>query len=143
MPILHEETNTSLVAAGLNAVIDIELCPKGGGIVTVVGGDPLLSEASSIKDLADVLSTMLPNDGDVLTYDPGNGWQAEVPGGGAPGSKITAGTTFPTLPSTADIFLLTTTTQMYTWSGAAWEELTLNTHISDGSSNVIVTGGTF
>ena len=143
MPILHEDTKTSIVAAGVNAVIDIELCPKGGGEVTVVGGDPLLSEASSIKDLVDVLSSMIPDDGDVLTYDPGNGWQAEPPGGGAPGSKITAGTTFPVSPNTADIFLKTDTLNMYTWSGSAWEELTLNTNIDDGSSNVVIAGGNF
>jgi len=34
---------------------------------------------SSIKDLADVLSTMTPADGQVLTYDPVDGWRAENP----------------------------------------------------------------
>lgn len=36
----------------------------------------------SIKNLSDVLSSMTPTDGQVLTYDTTNGWQAEDAGGG-------------------------------------------------------------
>ena len=35
--------------------------------------------AESIKDLSDVLTTMTPVDGQVLTFDTTNGWQAEIP----------------------------------------------------------------
>lgn len=38
--------------------------------------------AESIKDLSDVFTTMTPLDGQVLTYDNVNGWQAESPPGG-------------------------------------------------------------
>jgi hypothetical protein len=34
--------------------------------------------ASSIKDLGDVYSSMTPTDGQILTYDTTNGWQAET-----------------------------------------------------------------
>jgi hypothetical protein len=37
---------------------------------------------SSIKDLSDVFSSMTPLDGQVLTYDSVNGWQAETSGAG-------------------------------------------------------------
>lgn len=37
----------------------------------------ILTDNSSIKSLSDVLSTMTPSDGQVLTYDSTNGWQAE------------------------------------------------------------------
>lgn len=37
-----------------------------------------ITKANSIKDLADVLTTMTPIDGQVLTYDTTNGWQAET-----------------------------------------------------------------
>lgn len=39
--------------------------------------------SQSIKDLSDVLSSMTPSDGQVLTYDTTNGWQAENATGGA------------------------------------------------------------
>ena len=38
--------------------------------------------SESIKDLSDVFSTMAPSDGEVLTYDTANGWQAEASSGG-------------------------------------------------------------
>lgn len=38
----------------------------------------------SIKDLSDVFSSMTPTDGQVLTYDTTNGWQAETPVSGDP-----------------------------------------------------------
>lgn len=44
-----------------------------------------MSIPSSIKDLADVYSTMSPTDGQVLTYDTTNGWQAETAAAGATG----------------------------------------------------------
>lgn len=40
----------------------------------------------SIKNLSDVYSGMTPTDGQVLTYDTTNGWQAETPSGGGGGS---------------------------------------------------------
>ncbi|RKZ78382.1 MAG: hypothetical protein DRQ35_06075 [Gammaproteobacteria bacterium] len=36
----------------------------------------------SIKDLSDVFSSMVPSDGEVLTYDTTNGWQAETSASG-------------------------------------------------------------
>jgi hypothetical protein len=51
--------------------------------VTVQGYDAnTLTSANSIKDLSDVFSTMTPSDGQVLTYDSVNGWQAEASGSG-------------------------------------------------------------
>lgn len=40
---------------------------------------------ASIKNLGDVYSSMSPSDGQVLTYDTTNGWQAETPSGGGGG----------------------------------------------------------
>jgi len=40
----------------------------------------------SIKNLSDVYSSMTPTDGQVLTYDTTNGWQAETPSGGGGGT---------------------------------------------------------
>ena len=37
----------------------------------------------SIKNLSDVYSSMAPTDGQVLTFDTTNGWQAETPASGA------------------------------------------------------------
>jgi len=38
--------------------------------------------SNSIKDLSDVYSSMAPTDGQVLTFDTTNGWQAETPASG-------------------------------------------------------------
>ena len=38
----------------------------------------VLTPSSSIKDLSDVYTSMSPTDGQVLTYDTTNGWQAET-----------------------------------------------------------------
>ena len=43
----------------------------------------VLTGSSSIKDLSDVYDSMSPSDGQVLTYDTTNGWQAETPSTGA------------------------------------------------------------
>ncbi len=53
---------------------------KGADIdVTVQGYDATnINESSSIKDLSDVLTSMTPTDGQVLTFDTTNGWQAET-----------------------------------------------------------------
>ena len=45
----------------------------------------VLTPSSSIKALSDVYSTMAPTDGQVLTYDTTNGWQAETAAAGATG----------------------------------------------------------
>lgn len=37
----------------------------------------ILTDNSSINDLGNVLTSMTPSDGQVLTYDTTNGWQAE------------------------------------------------------------------
>lgn len=42
----------------------------------------VLTDSSSIKDLSDVYGSMSPSDGQVLTYDTTNGWQAETPSAG-------------------------------------------------------------
>ena len=43
----------------------------------------ILTDSNSIKDLSDVYDSMSPSDGQVLTYDTTNGWQAETPSTGA------------------------------------------------------------
>lgn len=43
----------------------------------------VLTDGDSIKDLSDVYDSMSPSDGQVLTYDTTNGWQAETPSGAA------------------------------------------------------------
>ena len=43
----------------------------------------VLTDSNSIKDLSDVYDSMSPSDGQVLTYDTTNGWQAETPSTGA------------------------------------------------------------
>ena len=43
----------------------------------------VLTGSSSIKDLSDVYDSMSPSDGQVLTFDTTNGWQAETPSTGA------------------------------------------------------------
>lgn len=42
----------------------------------------ILTDSNSIKDLSDVYDSMSPSDGQVLTFDTTNGWQAETPSGG-------------------------------------------------------------
>ena len=63
----------------------------------------------SIKDLSDVYSSMSPTDGQVLTYDTTNGWQAENASGGS-GSNVIANsaTTSATTAHTIDSFPATT-----------------------------------
>ena len=46
--------------------------------------------AESISDLSDVNSSMTPTDGQVLTYDTANGWQAETPTSGVTTGKAIA-----------------------------------------------------
>lgn len=65
---------------------------QSGGISDLTG--------ESIKDLLNVYSSMSPTDGQVLTYDTTNGWQAETlsGGGGAsngPGIEFTASSSDP------------------------------------------------
>jgi hypothetical protein len=55
----------------------------------------------SIKNLSDVYSSMSPTDGQVLTYNTTNGWQAEDVAGGA---SVTIDTTSPTSPSAGDLW---------------------------------------
>ena len=55
----------------------------------------------SINNLGDVLSSMTPSDGDVLTYDTTNGWQSETISGTA--ATITSGTGTPESVGTAPI----------------------------------------
>lgn len=83
----------------------------------------------SIKDLSDVYSSMTPTDGQVLTYDTTNGWQAEAGGGG--GITYTAYTANATL--TADQGAIADT------SGGAFT-LTLPASPSTGGQVVIVDG---
>ena len=45
----------------------------------------VLTPSSSIKNLSDVYSSMTPTDGQVLTYDTTNGWEAETAAAGATG----------------------------------------------------------
>jgi len=42
----------------------------------------VLTDSNSIKDLSDVYDSMSPSDGQVLTFDTTNGWQAETPSAG-------------------------------------------------------------
>ena len=75
------------------------------GVVTLVEADItdlqsylLNVTGESIKDLSDVFSTMTPTDGQVLTFDTTNGWQAEAAGGGGTWGSITG-----TLSSQTDL----------------------------------------
>ena len=76
------------------------------------GGFPLAKESgvpSSILDLSDVYSSMVPSDGQVLTFDTTNGWQAE---------------SIPTINTLNDISNVTITSvasgEFLKWDGSAW-----------------------
>jgi hypothetical protein len=49
----------------------------------MAGWKKVLTNSNSIKDLSDVYDSMSPSDGQVLTFDTTNGWQAEAPSGAA------------------------------------------------------------
>ena len=75
-------------------------------------GFPLAKESdvpSNIQDLDNVYSAMSPTDGQVLTFDTTNGWQAE---------------TLPTINTLNDISNVTITSiasgELLKWDGAAW-----------------------
>ena len=62
--------DANYVASGDN----ISVLTNNSGYLTGITGQ-------SIKNLSDVYSSMTPTDGQVLTYDTTNGWQAEDGGG--------------------------------------------------------------
>ena len=64
-----------------------------GAYITGITGE-------SIKDLSDVFSTMTPIDGQVLTFDTTNGWQAETSGSGT--SAVNIAWDFSTITTTGD-----------------------------------------
>lgn len=60
----------------------------------------VLTDSNSIKDLSDVYGSMSPSDGQVLTFDTTNGWQAETPSGGGSANMSNAKTS----PTTVGAF---------------------------------------
>lgn len=79
----------------------------------------ILTVASSIKDLSDVYDSMSPSDGQVLTFDTTNGWQAETPSGGS-GGVDTSGT-----PADNQIAVFTDSDTIegddnFTWNGSSF-----------------------
>ena len=78
-------------------IIDTAGHYTAGNVETALAEVPTLIDngitTASIKDLADVYSTMTPTDGQMLTYDSTNGWQAEtltnLPGSLTVGTDLT------------------------------------------------------
>lgn len=75
----------------------------------ISAGNPLADGVINLPELGDVYDSMSPTDGQVLTYDPTNGWQAE---------------SIPTINALADIADVTitsaTTGEVLSWNGSAW-----------------------
>lgn len=99
------------------------------------GGFPLAKESgvpSSIKDLTDVYAAMSPTDGQVLTFDTTNGWQAE---------------SIPTINTLNDISNVTITSatsgEFLKWNGSAWVNDSIPTiNTLNDISNVTITSAT-
>ncbi len=69
---------------------DVEIKSLTAGAVKSAA-DGTLSSDAAITDLSDVFSSMSPNDGEVLTYDTTNGWQAEIPSSGVTDHGLLSG----------------------------------------------------
>ena len=72
-------------------------------------GNPLADGVIAITELSDVYTSMSPTDGQVLTYDPTNGWQGE---------------SIPTINTLDDVGDVTITSiasgEVLSWNGSAW-----------------------
>lgn len=68
----------ALAASAIQPGDNISTLTNDSGYLTGITGQ-------SIKNLSDVYSSMTPTDGQVLTYDTTNGWQAETAAAGATG----------------------------------------------------------
>ena len=98
-------------------------------------GFPLAKESdvpSNIQDLDNVYSAMSPTDGQVLTFDTTNGWQAE---------------SIPTINTLNDISNVTITSassgEFLKWDGAAWVNASIPTiNTLNDISNVTITSAT-
>ena len=66
---------------------------------TVEANDEFDLTLKSINTLSDVFSTMTPSDGQRLTYDTTNGWQAEAAGLPLAGGTLTGALTIDTILS--------------------------------------------
>ena len=77
---------TDYATAAQGALADSATQP-GDNISTLTNDSGYLTgiTGQSIKNLSDVYSSMSPTDGQVLTYDTTNGWQAETAAAGATG----------------------------------------------------------
>jgi hypothetical protein len=77
---------TDYATAAQGALADSATQP-GDNISTLTNDSGYLTgiTGQSIKNLSDVYSSMTPTDGQVLTYDTTNGWQAETAAAGATG----------------------------------------------------------
>jgi hypothetical protein len=102
---------------------------------STTGGFPLAKESavpSNIQDLDNVYSAMSPTDGQVLTFDTTNGWQAE---------------SIPTINTLNDISNVTITSassgEFLKWDGAAWVNASIPTiNTLNDISNVTITSAT-
>jgi hypothetical protein len=102
---------------------------------STTGGYPLAKESavpSNIQDLNNVYSAMSPTDGQVLTFDTTNGWQAE---------------SIPTINTLNDISNVTITSassgEFLKWDGAAWVNASIPTiNTLNDISNVTITSAT-
>ena len=102
---------------------------------STTGGYPLAKESdvpSNIQDLDNVYSAMSPTDGQVLTFDTTNGWQAE---------------SIPTINTLNDISNVTITSassgEFLKWDGAAWVNASIPTiNTLNDISNVTITSAT-
>ena len=102
---------------------------------STAGGFPLAKESavpSNIQDLDNVYSAMSPTDGQVLTFDTTNGWQAE---------------SIPTINTLNDISNVTITSassgEFLKWDGSAWVNASIPTiNTLNDISNVTITSAT-
>ena len=102
---------------------------------TTAGGVPLATEASvptTINALTNVYTAMSPTDGQVLTFDTTNGWQAE---------------SIPTINTLNDISNVTITSatsgEFLKWDGSAWINDSIPTiNTLNDISNVTITSAT-
>ena len=100
----------------------------------------VLTPSSSIKDLSDVSSSMTPTDGQVLTYDTTNGWQAET--AGALFGTVQTLTTDTTLTSGDNRNLLSCSGGITLTLPALSAGLTFGVLNTDASSYLILEGNT-
>jgi len=94
----------------------------------VSAGNPLADGVIAIAELSDVYSAMSPTDGQVLTFDTTNGWQAE---------------SIPSINALNDIADVTITSaavgQVLSWSGSAWVNSTLEAFDTQTASTTATT----